>query len=95
MQLNLTFSEGVLAVDVTVFVVGDDSLVVAQPLLLVGTRLTAGSVLLVSLFKLGRLAGARRAEGTFPKLCIPCLRGAVFFCCCCSEDSPWHNNKKI
>ena len=66
---------------VVVVVVDDvESLVVAQPLPPLGTRLTAGSLLLVSLFKLGRLAGGRRAEGTFPRLCIPCLRGNVFFC---------------
>jgi hypothetical protein len=67
---------------VVVVVVVDDveSLVVAQPLPPLGTRLTAGSLLLVSLFKLGKLAGGRRAEGTFPRLCIPCLRGNVFFC---------------
>lgn len=56
------------------------SLVVAHPLPPLGTRLTAGSLLLYSLFKLGKLAGGRRAEGTFPKLCMPCLRGNVFFC---------------
>lgn len=66
---------------VVVVVVDDvESLVVAQPLPPLGTRLTAGSLLLVSLFRLGRLAGGRRAEGTFPRLCIPCLRGNVFFC---------------
>lgn len=89
-------SEGVLDVVVVVLVVGADSLVVAQPLPPLGTRLTAGSLLLVSLLKLGRLAGGRRAEGTFPKLCIPCLRGTVFFCCCCSKDSPcWILFKKL
>lgn len=80
---------GVLAVVVVVLVVGGEtSLVVAQPLPPLGTRLTAGSLLLCSLFKLGKLAGGRRAEGTFPKLCIPYLRGNVLFCCCCSKDSP-------
>ena len=71
--------EGVVVVAV---LVADDagSLVVAQPLPPLGTKLTAGSPLLVSLFKLGKLAGGRRAEGTFPKLCIPCLRGNVLFC---------------
>lgn len=28
----------------------------------------------VSVFKEGKLAGGRLAEGTFPRLCIPCLR---------------------
>lgn len=28
----------------------------------------------VSVFKEGRFAGGRLAEGTFPRLCIPCLR---------------------
>lgn len=71
---------GELATVVVVVVDDVESLVVAQPLPPLGTRLTAGSLLLVSLFKLGRLAGGRRAEGTFPRLCIPCLRGNVFFC---------------
>lgn len=78
----------VALVVVVVLVLGDCSLVVAQPLPPLGTRLTAGSLLLYSLFKLGKLAGGRRAEGTFPKLCIPCLRGNVLFCWCCSNDSP-------
>lgn len=33
----------------------------------------------ISAFRDGRFAGGRRAEGTFPKLCIPCLRGAALF----------------
>lgn len=82
-----TVLEGVVVV--VVLVVDEaGSLVVAQPLPPLGTKLTAGSPLLVSLFKLGKLAGGRRAEGTFPKLCIPCLRGKVLFCWCCSKDSP-------
>lgn len=72
--------EGVVVALLVVLVVGvAGSLVVAQPLPPLGTRLTAGSLPLCSLFTLGRLAGGRRA-GTFPKLCIPCLRGIVFFC---------------
>lgn len=68
-------------VAVLVVCVGDElSLVLAQPLPPLGTRLTAGSLPVCSLFKLGKLAGGRRAEGTFPKLCIPCLRGNVLFC---------------
>lgn len=43
---------------------------------------------LVSAFSEGRLAGGRRAEGTFPKLCIPCFRGAAFFCVAGSNVSP-------
>lgn len=38
-----------------------------------GTRGTAASVPLCSAFRDGRLAGARRAFGTFPSNCIPCL----------------------
>lgn len=87
--------EVVVVVVVIVVVVVVVSLVVAQPLPPLGTRLTAGSLLLCSLFKLGRLAGGRRAEGTFPRLCIPCLRGNVFFCCCCSKDSPLHSLYKL
>lgn len=40
----------------------------------VGTKLTAGSLPLLSDFKLGKLAGGLLAEGTLPKLCIPCLK---------------------
>lgn len=80
----MVVSEVVEAVEVAllaVLVVGvAESLVVAQPLPPLGTRLTAGSLPLCSLFRLGRLAGGRRAEGTFPKLCIPCFLGMVFFC---------------
>lgn len=77
----VVLSNDEVATVVVVVVVDDvESLVVAQPLPPLGTRLTAGSLLLVSLFKLGKLAGGRRAEGTFPRLCIPCLRGNVFFC---------------
>ena len=85
-------SESGDAVVLVVVIVGDGegSLVVAQPLPPLGTRLTAGSLLLCSLFKLGKLAGGRRADGTFPKLCIPCLRGNVLFCRCCSKDSPYN-----
>lgn len=79
-KITVDVSDAVTAVVVVVVVVVVDSLVVAQPLPPLGTRLTAGSLLLCSLFKLGRLAGGRRAEGTFPRLCIPCLRGNVFFC---------------
>lgn len=79
LQLTVVLSSDVATV-VVVVVDGVESLVVAQPLPPLGTRLTAGSLLLVSLFRLGRLAGGRRAEGTFPRLCIPCLRGNVFFC---------------
>lgn len=46
----------------------------------VGTRLTAGSLPLCSDFKLGRLAGGRRAYGNLPRFCMPCLRGSVFLC---------------
>lgn len=53
-----------------------------------GTKLTAGSLPLCSLFKLGKFAGGRRAEGTFPKHCMPCLRGSVLFCWDGSNDSP-------
>lgn len=86
--LTAVLSDGVAGAVVTVLVVGAVSLVVAQPLPPLGTRLTAGSPLLVSLLRLGRLAGGRRADGTLPKLCIPCLRGTAFFCWCCSKDSP-------
>lgn len=40
---------------------------------------TAAAGVRVSAFNDGKLAGGRRAEGTFPKLCIPCLRGTAFF----------------
>lgn len=80
LELTVVLSSEVAATVVVVVVVDVESLVVAQPLPPLGTRLTAGSLLLCSLFKLGRLAGGRRAEGTFPRLCIPCLRGNVFFC---------------
>lgn len=43
---------------------------------------------LVSAFNDGKFAGGRRAEGTLPKLCIPCLRGAAFFCVVGSNVSP-------
>lgn len=73
--------ESVAVVDTVVLVLEvPESLVVAQPLPPLGTRLTAGSLLLVSLFKLGKLAGGLRAEGTLPRVCMPCLRGNVFFC---------------
>lgn len=51
----------------------------------------------VSAFKDGKLAGGRRADGTFPKLCIPCLRGTAFFCVDGSRDSPYtqKQTKKI
>lgn len=79
-ELIAVLSDGEFTAVVTVFVADGDSLVVAQPLPPLGTILTAGSLLLVSLLKLGRLAGGRLAEGTFPNVCIPCLRGTVFFC---------------
>lgn len=79
-EFAVDVSDAVTVVVVVAVVVVVDSLVVAQPLPPLGTRLTAGSLLLCSLFKLGKLAGGRRAEGTFPRLCIPCLRGSVFFC---------------
>lgn len=83
-------------VDAVVLLLDDpESLVVAQPLPPLGTILTAGSLLLVSLFKLGKLAGGLRAEGTLPRVCIPCLRGNVFFCWCCSEDSPLLTRYKL
>uniref|UniRef100_A0A2M4CFC5 Putative secreted protein n=1 Tax=Anopheles marajoara TaxID=58244 RepID=A0A2M4CFC5_9DIPT len=41
-----------------------------------------------SAFNEGRFAGARRADGTLPKLCIPCFRGIVLFCVDGSKDSP-------
>ena len=40
---------------------------------------TAAAGVSVSAFNDGKFAGGRRADGTFPKLCIPCLRGAAFF----------------
>lgn len=43
---------------------------------------------LVSAFNDGKLAGGRRAEGTLPKLCIPCLRGTAFFNVVGSDVSP-------
>lgn len=53
-----------------------------------GTKLIAGSFPLYSDFKLGKFAG-RRAEGTFPKVCMPpWRRDAVFLCWFGSEDSP-------
>lgn len=45
-----------------------------------GTKLIAGSFPLYSDFKLGRLAGARRAEGTLPSVCMPWRRDCVFLC---------------
>ena len=57
------------------------SLLAVQPpaeLWLAGTRLTVGSLPLCSAFKLGRLAGARLAVGTFPSDCNPCLVGMLF-----------------
>lgn len=79
--IKVTVFESVAVVDTVVLVLEDpESLVVAQPLPPLGTRLTAGSLLLVSLFKLGKLAGGLRAEGTLPRVCMPCLRGNVFFC---------------
>lgn len=47
----------------------------------------------VSAFKDGRLAGGRRADGTLPKLCIPCLRGTWFFCAEGSVVSPYTQKK--
>lgn len=53
-----------------------------------GTKLIAGSFPLNSDFKLGKFAG-RRAEGTFPKVCMPpWRRDVVFLCWFGSEDSP-------
>jgi hypothetical protein len=52
----------------------------------VGAEVLVG--VLVSAFNDGKLAGGRRAEGTFPKLCIPCLRGTAFFCVAGSDVSP-------
>lgn len=49
----------------------------------------------VSAFKDGKLAGGRRADGTFPKLCIPCLRGTAFFCVDGSRDSPCKIDRQI
>ena len=43
-----------------------------------GTRLIVGSLPLCSAFKLGKFAGARRAVGTFPRLCNPCFWGILF-----------------
>lgn len=48
--------------------------------------LTAGDV--ISAFRDGRFAGGRRADGTLPKLCMPCLRGAAFLAADGSMDSP-------
>lgn len=45
-------------------------------------------LLLVSAFRDGRLAGGRLAEGTLPRICIPCLRGTWFFWADGSLDSP-------
>lgn len=42
----------------------------------------------VSAFRDGRFAGGRRADGTFPRLCMPCLRGAAFLVVDGSMDSP-------
>lgn len=45
-------------------------------LLLKGVALMMVLLLMfVSAFRDGRLAGGRLAEGTFPNICIPCLRG--------------------
>lgn len=57
-----------------------------------GTKDTAESFPLCSDFKEGRLAGGRRALGTLPRLCMPCLRVCVLFCCCFSEGSPFKQN---
>ena len=43
-----------------------------------GTSTTVGSFPPFSAFTLGRVAGARRAVGTLPRLCNPCLGGRVF-----------------
>lgn len=54
-----------------------------------GTNGTAVSVPLCSDFKEGKLAGGRRALGTFPNDCIPCLMyDEELFCCCFSGFSP-------
>lgn len=42
----------------------------------------------VSAFRDGRFAGGRRADGTLPRLCMPCLRGAAFLAADGSIDSP-------
>ena len=44
----------------------------------VGTIAIVGSFPWCSAFKLGRLAGARRAVGIFPRLWSPCFCGMVF-----------------
>ena len=69
--------------------VGDDEMLVIEDVV---TVLSAPQELVsdgdeVSAFNEGRFAGLR-ADGTFPKLCIPCLRGAVLFCVDGSKDSP-------
>jgi len=53
-----------------------------------GTKLTAGSFPLYSDFRLGKLAGGLRAEGIFPKLCMPWRRDDVLLCWWVSNDSP-------
>jgi hypothetical protein len=47
----------------------------AQPEPPVGTSTTVGSFPPFSDFTLGKLAGARRAVGTFPRLWRPCFCG--------------------
>lgn len=37
--------------------------------------LIMGVLLVVSAFRDGKFAGGRLADGTFPNICIPCLRG--------------------
>lgn len=57
------------------------SLLALQPPLApcpLGTKLMVGSLPLCSAFKLGKLAGARLAVGTFPRDCNPCLVGILF-----------------
>lgn len=41
-----------------------------------------------SVFREGKFAGGRRAQGTFPKLCMPCLRDNCDFAEEGSEFSP-------
>ena len=47
----------------------------------------------VSAFNDGKLVGGLRAEGTFPRLCIPCLRGTAFFWAVGSVGSPFKLNQ--
>lgn len=77
----VTFEFVVVEIDPGIFVEGEFWSCFPHPAPPEGTRETAASLPVCSDFREGRLAGGRRAVGTLPKLCMPCLRGSVFFCC--------------